>query len=73
MNIYSVEFNNFKFPSNLENFNIYKKILQINHNKYKLKYVTKTNNSFIFGKKELESDIMLKSLTVDGIKIIFSI
>lgn len=73
MDIYSVEFIYNSFPCALDNFKIYKDILQANNNKYKLKCITKSTNSIIFGKYDDEIPRQIKTITLDGIKINFSI
>jgi hypothetical protein len=73
MKIYSIEFNDYLFPSSLDNFAIYKQILQANNIPYKLKIITKTPKSFIYATQEIDNEKNIKTFSVDGIKIKFSI
>jgi hypothetical protein len=74
MKIYSIEFNDYIFPSSLDNFTIYKQILHVNNNQYRLKSITKTPKSFIFTTQDINKEQKnIKTLILDGIKIKFSI
>ena len=73
MNIYSVEFIDNCFPCALDNFTLYKKILEVNNNKYKLRSITKSKKSVIFTRYDNENSQQIKTLIIDGLKIKFFI
>jgi len=73
MDIYSIEFLNNCFPCALDNFRLYKKILEVNNNKYKLRSISKAKKSVIFTRYDIENPQQIKTLIIDGIKINFFI